>query len=74
VEIKSGGRLTVRRNRIVKNGYTAVHIHDGGSGVFEENDLQGNAKGAWDISPDCLDKVTLAQNREEANDGMRKWG
>ena len=59
-----GGNPTVRRNRISKNGYEAIWVHDGGQDVFEDNDLRENAKGVWDISADCLDKVKRVRNQE----------
>jgi F-box protein 11 len=64
VEIKKGGNPTLRRNRISKNGVQAIRVHRGGQGVFEDNDLRGNDKGAWDISPDCEDKVKRVRNQE----------
>jgi parallel beta-helix repeat protein len=54
VEIKTGGNPTLRRNRINDNRGSAVFVHDRGRGVFEDdNDLTGNAKGAWSIASDC---------------------
>jgi parallel beta-helix repeat protein len=64
VAIKRGGNPALRRNRISKNGYEAIWVHDGGCGLFEDNDLRGNPKGAWDIAPDCVDKVKRARNQE----------
>ncbi len=64
VEIREWGNPTLRRNRISKNSYRAIFIHDGGQGVFEDNDLRKNARGAWNISPDCQDKVTRSGNQE----------
>ncbi len=64
VEIKGGGNPTLRRNRITKNATEAVWVHDGGQGVFEDNDLRGNTKVAWNIAPDCLEKVTRKGNKE----------
>jgi len=64
VEVKTGGNPTLRRNRINKNGFEAIYIHDGGLGTFEANDLRGNAAGAWDVSPDCMEKITRAGNIE----------
>jgi hypothetical protein len=45
VEIKTGGNPTLRRNRrnrINRNNYEAVWVHEGGRGVIEDNDLTGN--------------------------------
>ncbi len=64
VEIREGGNPTFRSNRISKNGYTAIRVYDGGQGVFEDNDLRGNDGGAWDVAPDCEDKVTRTGNQE----------
>lgn len=64
VKIREGGNPILRSNRISKNSYEAIWVHDGGQGTFEDNDLRGNEKGAWDISPDCQDKVKRARNQE----------
>lgn len=64
MEIRTGGNPTVRGNRISKNTSKAIYVHDGGGGVFEGNDLRGSKTGAWDISPDCLDKVKREGNLE----------
>ena len=64
VEIKTGGNPTLRRNRINRNGYEAVWIHNGGRGVLHDNDLTGNNHGAWDIADDCEADVTRARNQE----------
>jgi parallel beta-helix repeat protein len=64
VEIKTGGDPTVRGNRISKNAYQAIYVHESGGGLFQKNDLRGNPKGAWNISTDSLDKVKLEQNLE----------
>lgn len=63
MEIKTGGNPTLRRNRVNRNGYTAVRIYDGGRGVMEDNDLTGNERGAWDIAKDCKASVTDARNK-----------
>ena len=39
-------------------------IYDGGKGVVEDNDLTGNARGAWDVAEDCEPNVTRARNKE----------
>jgi parallel beta-helix repeat protein len=64
VNIRKGGNPTLRRNRINRNAFEAIRIMDGGLGFFEDNDLTGNAKGAWDIAPECLDKVIRNGNKE----------
>ncbi|SRR5712691_4592355 len=64
VEIREGGSPALRANRINRNGYQAVWIHDGGLGVIEDNDLSGNANGAWHIAEDCRANVTRARNKE----------
>ena len=58
------GNPTLRRNRVHKNGWQAIHIHDGGAGTFENNDLRGNVFGAWDLAPNCLPNVTRFGNIE----------
>jgi hypothetical protein len=60
----------LRRNRINKNGYeangnAAISVVRGGAGFFEENDLRGNAKGAWLISADSESKVVRKGNIEK---------
>ena len=62
--IKEGGNPTLRLNRITKNRDRAIRVYDGGQGVFEDNDLRGNVKGAWEVSPECQDKVKRTRNRE----------
>lgn len=64
VTIKTGGNPTMRRNRISKNGYEAIWVYEGGGGVVEDNDLRDNTRGAWDIDPDCEDKVKRKGNQE----------
>ena len=64
ITIKTGGNPTLRRNRITENKHEAIWVYELGQGVFVENDLRGNAKGAWDIAPECLDKVTRERNQE----------
>jgi F-box protein 11 len=64
VEIKTGGNPTLRRNRINRNGYQAVWVHEGGRGVVEDNDLTGNKNGAWLTAEDSKGNVTRARNKE----------
>jgi F-box protein 11 len=54
----------VRANRINGNEYQAVWVYEGGRGVIEDNDLTGNAKGAWRIPMDNKVNVTRARNKE----------
>ena len=61
--VESSAKPTLRRNRISKNGFEAIRVQNGGSGVFEDNDLRGNAMGAWNISPDSQGKVQRARNQ-----------
>jgi F-box protein 11 len=64
VRIKTGGNLTLRRNRINKNGYEAVWVNEGGGGTIEDNDLRDNSRGAWDVSADSEPKLKRARNQE----------
>ena len=65
VEIREGANPTLRGNRINKNGYEAIWIHKGWrGGVFEDNDLRDNAKGAWDISAASKANVKATRNLE----------
>jgi len=54
---------TFRRNRINGNGHAAIWVADEGGGVFEDNDLRGNALGAWLIAT-VEDQVKRARNTE----------
>ncbi len=64
VEIIEGSSLTLRRNPISQNAYEAIRVHNGGGGIFEDNDLRGNTKGAWKIAEDCETKITRKDNQE----------
>ncbi|MBI4277426.1 MAG: right-handed parallel beta-helix repeat-containing protein, partial [Armatimonadetes bacterium] len=64
VSITTGGNLTLRRNRINRNGYNAVWVYGGGGGTIEDNDLRGNRRGAWDVSTDSASSVRRARNQE----------
>jgi hypothetical protein len=46
------------------NGYEAVWVHDGGGGTIKDNDLRGNARGAWDVSADSEPNLRRARNKE----------
>ena len=63
IEIKTGGKPTLRRNRINSNAYEAIWVHEHGGGVFEDNDLTGN-KAAWDIADDSRANVVRSGNKE----------
>lgn len=65
VEIRNGGYPYLHLNRITKNKYQGIYVHDRGGGLFEENDLRGNAKGAWDIDDDSASKVVRKGNIEK---------
>jgi F-box protein 11 len=64
VIIETGGDLTVRGNRINRNGDVAVYVHEGGRGVVQDNDLTGNSRGTWDIEEDCKTNMTRTRNKE----------
>jgi len=50
ISVASGANPVVRDNRITGSGYEAVWVlSDAAGGRFEDNDLRGNARGAWDI-------------------------
>jgi parallel beta-helix repeat protein len=54
----------LHRNRINKNSYHAVYVHDGGGGTIEDNDLRDNATGAWNVSVDSEPKLKHTRNIE----------
>lgn len=62
------GHPTLRRNRITKNGDVGVKVWSRrspvGGGIFEDNDLCGNVKGAWYIAPVCERQVQRRGNKE----------
>lgn len=64
VVIKESGALTLRGNRIVQNGELGILVWKGGGGIFEDNDLRGNATGAWHIDPSCEGNVQRRGNKE----------
>jgi hypothetical protein len=57
------GRLSRLRERH-KNSYQAVFVHKNGRGTFEDNDLRDNARGPWNIAPECLPNVKQSGNIE----------
>lgn len=65
VLVQSEGNPIVRSNRIHKNKYEAVRVHENSQGTFEQNDLRDNARGPWDITPECLPKVKRSENIEK---------
>jgi F-box protein 11 len=64
LKIFNSGSPVVRGNRINRNRGPAVAVYAGGKGVFEDNDLTANQRGAWSIDEDCIGNVTQARNRE----------
>ena len=48
--------------RINGNGYEGVWVYEEGLGTIEDCDLTGNARGPWDVKPDC--RVVRRNNRE----------
>jgi parallel beta-helix repeat protein len=62
--ISGGGAPTLRRNRIRDNSHVAVSVSEGGKGMFEDNDLRGNKRGAWSIEAACVADVKRARNQE----------
>jgi parallel beta-helix repeat protein len=64
VAVFSAGAPTFRRNQIKRNGIVAVYVADGG-GLFEENDLRDNNRGAWHVKPGCADKTVRSGNIEK---------
>jgi parallel beta-helix repeat protein len=64
IHVKDGAVVTARGNRITNNGGFGVRVEGRGKGEFQENDLQGNKKGAWDIQKDSLLNVLRLGNRE----------
>lgn len=62
-EVRSGGSPDVSTCKISDNGYEAIWIVDRESGgTFTDNDLTGNARGAWDIAEGAT--VTTSGNKE----------
>ena len=64
VAIMHDSNPTLRRNRINNNGHVAVSTSMGGGGTIEDNDLRGNANGAWNISADSEPNLRRARNKE----------
>jgi parallel beta-helix repeat protein len=62
VIIETGSNPTLRNNRIHDSKSCGISITCG-SGIFENNDLRNNKKGAWNISNDSdLSKIYLTNN------------
>jgi parallel beta-helix repeat protein len=64
IHIKSGAEVTARGNRITNNAGFGVRVAAGGKGEFQDNDLRGNRKGAWDINKRSLPNVQRLGNHE----------
>ena len=63
ITVESGGNPTLIGNRITGSGYEGVWVVAGaGGGSFEDNDLRGNSRGAWDIE-DGAGAIHRADNR-----------
>ncbi|WP_417914997.1 right-handed parallel beta-helix repeat-containing protein [Candidatus Electronema sp. JM] len=56
--------VIMRRNKIYQNSGCGIWIFADGGGIFEDNDLSGNAEGAWEIEPDCEANVQRRGNKE----------
>ena len=66
VLIADGGEASVRNCTITNNAYEAVQVFDAKSGsTFENNDLRGNGRGAWDIAPGAEANITRRNNRDD---------
>jgi len=63
IQISEGSNPTMRRNRISQNFDVGILIYEGG-GIFEDNDLRGNAGGAWDIAENSEARVQRENNIE----------
>jgi hypothetical protein len=59
-----GAPVVARRNTIVNNGGWGIQVGSGGGGIFADNDLQRNKRGAWDISEESLQSVQRSGNLE----------
>ncbi len=64
IVLAAGSNLTLRRNRITENNGAGISVHFGGNGRFEDNDLRGNAKGAWYIDKGCEARMIRRDNKE----------
>ncbi|WP_417912933.1 right-handed parallel beta-helix repeat-containing protein [Candidatus Electronema sp. TJ] len=53
----------LRRNRISRNRKEGISVY-GGGGTFEDNDLRGNAGGAWRIEDGCESWMQRRGNKE----------
>lgn len=63
VQVKTGGNPTVRRNRI-RGNREGIRVHKDGRGTFENNVLEENKRGPWNIAPDCEANVKRSGNLE----------
>ena len=64
MRIGNSGRPVLRRNRINRNGIVAIWAPLKGGGDIEENDLRGNAYGAWKVSAESDPLLRRAGNLE----------
>jgi len=64
IEVREGADLIARKNRIHKNSH-GVWVYKSGRGTFEDNDLRDNARGPWNIAPECLPNVKRSGNIEK---------
>jgi F-box protein 11 len=63
VAVREGGNPVVRGNRI-RGNREGIRVHKGGRGTFENNVLEENKDGAWDIAEDCVADVKRSGNLE----------
>lgn len=65
VVVSDASRVDLRASTVTGNGYQAIWIADAESGgTFENNDLTGNQRGAWDIAKGAEAKVVRTNNKE----------
>ena len=55
--------VVARGNRINRNAQYAIRIDAGAGGQFEDNDLTGNLRDAWDIDRSSFGKVMRTKNK-----------
>lgn len=65
VRVRRGGNATMRKNIIRNNSDVAIEVSQDGQGIFEDNDLRGNALAAWSVAPESLEKVKRKNNRRD---------
>jgi parallel beta-helix repeat protein len=64
VEIRRGAAPTLRQNVVTKNKEDGIYVHDGGGGIFENNDLRGK-RSAWNIDASSQKIVKKSDNIEK---------